>query len=152
MGKAVIEKIFIIPEQGGEPQERSEVEALAGLGLAGDHYCKTTDFLPQSNQDAVTFIAVEAIHACNTELGKTFAPEQFRRNILVSGIDLNALLNRRIKIGAAIFEPVELCEPCAYLSKLLNADLLSALQGRGGIRARILKGGMLKPGDHLSVL
>jgi MOSC domain-containing protein YiiM len=40
-----------------------------------------------------------------------------------------------------------LCEPCQYLADLTGKPLLRALVHRGGLRADILRGGVIRRGD-----
>ncbi|MFQ5634924.1 MAG: MOSC domain-containing protein [Gammaproteobacteria bacterium] len=56
---------------------------------------------------------------------------------------------QRFRIGDATLEGIRLCEPCAHLAGLLTDRVLPALVGRAGLRARIVKGGTVSPGDAI---
>ena len=79
------------------------------------------------------------------ELG--LAPGEARRNVVTRGIDLNALVGRRFRVGDAECVGRRLCEPCAHLQRLTHPGILRDLVHRGGLRADILEGGAIRVGD-----
>ena len=42
---------------------------------------------------------------------------------------------------------IELCEPCSHLQSLTQPGVMRGLAHRGGLRADILNGGTIRPGD-----
>lgn len=131
------------------------VEAVAGRGLKGDRYylgCGSFN-RPQFDQSVreITLMSDEAIALCNIRLGTSLVPEDFRRNIIVSGVDLLRLKKSRFRIGQAILEYARTAPPCRYLNRLLGEELTSGLKGIGGIRATIVTGGIIRVGDTLEV-
>ena len=119
------------------------VEAVAGYGLAGDHYASKNDGKRQ-----VTLIQAEHLEAVAKLLGKPeVRPEWVRRNILVSGINLYALRDRRFLIGDTVLEGTGTCDPCSRMEEALGAGGYNAMRGHGGIIARIVDGGMIRLGD-----
>jgi MOSC domain-containing protein YiiM len=81
-------------------------------------------------------------------LGKPeVCPEWVRRNILVSGINLLALRDRRFRIGNTMLEGTGTCDPCSRMEEALGAGGYNAMRGHGGIIARIVDGGMIQVGD-----
>ncbi|MFB6156658.1 MAG: MOSC domain-containing protein, partial [Haloferacaceae archaeon] len=75
-----------------------------------------------------------------------------RRNVTTEGVGLNRLVGDRLRIGDTVVEVVELCEPCSYLQELLGVeDLVDALRHRGGLRGRIVEGGVIAAGDAVTV-
>ena len=77
---------------------------------------------------------------------------QARRNLVVRGIDLDALRGRRFRVGEVECLGQRRCEPCAHLERLTRPGVLRALVHRGGLRADILRGGELRVGDPVEVL
>ena len=75
------------------------------------------------------------------------APIDHRRNVVVRGVDVNALVGRTFRIGELRCEGRRLCEPCAHLDRLNAADVLRPLVHRGGLRADILADGVVRVGD-----
>jgi len=67
--------------------------------------------------------------------------------VLTRGIDLNALVGYRFTVGDVLCEGVELCEPCNHLQSLTQQGVLRGLVHRGGLRADVLDGGVITPGD-----
>ncbi len=132
------------------------VEAVEGRGLKGDRYYYgqgsfNREMFDQNVRD-VTLLSAESIMECNIRLKSDLSPEDFRRNIIVKGIDLKGLKKQRFQIGDAVFEYARTAPPCRYLSRLLEYDMMTGLKGIGGIRATIIKSGKICVGDTLQVL
>ncbi len=120
----------------------TSVEALADGGLAGDRYAESKNRPSPDYQ-------VENIEAFVASTGLTLTPEQPRRNIVTRGINLNSLCGKRFKVGAALFEGLELCEPCSLFAKRTHREALRFFVGRGGLRARFATGAELRVGDRV---
>ena len=121
------------------------VEAVAGHGLAGDHYASKNDGKRQ-----VTLIQAEHLEAVAKLLGKSeVRPEGVRRNILVSGINLYALRDCRFRVGDTVLQGTGTCDPCSRMEEVLGAGGYNAMRGHGGIIARIVNGGMIRLGDEV---
>ena len=73
--------------------------------------------------------------------------KEARRNIVTEGIDLNALVGKRVQVGTAVVEGIRLCEPCKHLAAQTFPETLEGLKGRGGLRARIVADGVIRVGD-----
>ncbi len=100
----------------------------------------------------VTLIQAEHLNAVASFLGlETLDPKLLRRNIVVSGINLNALKNKQFKIGEAIFEMTGFCYPCSKMEKNLGPGGFNAMRGHGGITCRVIEPGLIKIGDALAV-
>ncbi|MBB6522641.1 MOSC domain-containing protein [Pseudoteredinibacter isoporae] len=122
------------------------VMALAELGLEGDHRSTKT---PGSARQ-VTLISEEHI-ACIKSLCQLdeLPPEFLRRNLLISGINLNALRHQRFKIGDALFEATAQCHPCSRMVEPLGPSGPANMLGYGGLCAKILEGGEITVGDQI---
>jgi MOSC domain-containing protein YiiM len=79
-------------------------------------------------------------------------PEWLRRNIVVSGINLFALRDRRFAIGDVILEGAGTCPPCSRMEKTLGPGGYNAMRGHGGINARVISGGEICLADTLRLL
>jgi len=75
-----------------------------------------------------------------------------RRNVVTRGIDLNALVGRRFRIGDVECLGQRLCEPCAHLERLTSKGVLRGLIHRGGLRADVLTGGQVTTGAVLETV
>jgi MOSC domain-containing protein YiiM len=144
-----------IAAAGGAPMESLDrVRAVAGLGLEGDRYLSkigTFSNDPGSGRH-VTLIEIEAIEALQRDYGIDLAAALTRRNIVTRGAALNHLVGREFRIGAAVLHGTRLCDPCAHLERLTRQGVLRGLVHRGGLRADILTGGMIRLGDTIAVL
>jgi len=125
------------------------VEALIDGGLTGDRYCEAKN--RRSPDDQVTFIELENIEAFTQATGLPLAPEMPRRNIVTRGVRLNGLCGKRFTVGRARFEGLALCEPCDVFAKRTYRQVLKFFVGKGGLRAKILQGGVIHVGDSISV-
>jgi MOSC domain-containing protein YiiM len=137
--------IFVAPRRGAPMKHLQEVYALAGEGLAGDRYADRANRYAADGQ--ITLIQSEYISAFAAELGNDFTPDLPRRNIVTSGVTLNDLRGRRFRVGEAVVEGLELCEPCRLFAKRTHRAVLKFFVGKGGLRGRILTSGRIRIGD-----
>jgi MOSC domain-containing protein YiiM len=144
-----VEAIYIGPEVAGPLAAVPEVEAVAGEGLVGDR--KHRDALPEHKRDEpgrhITLIEAEALEALAAEHGIALGPGESRRQIVTRGARLNPLVGKRFLVGEVECVGIELCEPCAHLQSLTEPGVMRGLVHRGGLRADILSGGTIRPGD-----
>ena len=75
-----------------------------------------------------------------------------RRNIAISGINLNALKDCTIQVGQAKLEITGFCHPCGKLEAQLGQGVFNALRGHGGLTAKVTDGGLIQVGDEIQVL
>jgi len=149
--------LFISPAIGERMQARSAVRALAGQGLEGDRYALgkgTYSAVPRPVARHVSLIGREAMQAANDHLilrGLVpFEPEETRRNILVAGIDVYALLGRDFRIGAVQLRGSDITRPCPVPSAVAGkTGFKEAYHGRGGILAEVLSDGIISIGDTI---
>jgi MOSC domain-containing protein YiiM len=143
-----VEWIGIRPERRAPLATVDQAEAIAGYGLAGDHYASKNNGKRQ-----VTLIQAEHLEAVAKILGQ---PEvragRVRRNLLVSGINLFALRDRKFRIGSVVLEGSGTCDPCSRMEEMLGDGGYNAMRGHGGIIARILEGGLLRSGDPVQAI
>lgn len=124
-------------------------EAVKDLGLVGDHRMDKT---PGSGRQ-VTLISEEFIQQIGQFLGdKIVYPEQLRRNLVVKGINLNALRYQQFKIGSAVFEAGALCHPCSRMEQALGKGAIAAMMGHGGLCLKVIESGTIKVGDKVKLV
>jgi MOSC domain-containing protein YiiM len=141
----VVEQIAIASERQELPVAVPRVQARAGYGLEGEyHYSGAAE-----SGAALTLIAREALEGLREDTGIELSHEASRRNVLTTGIDLNALVGVRFTVGEVVCEGVELCEPCLTLAKLTEFGVLRGLVHRGGLRADIVSDGEIAAGDSV---
>jgi len=150
----MVQELFISPGHNyfghhGQPPgehvlvEVDAVECVAGRGIRGDRF-----FDYQANyKGQITFFSIEVFRDVCKLLGvEDRSPGAARRNVVTRGIDLNDLVGRRFMLQGIEFEGVCECKPCYWMDSAIGPGAEQALQGRGGLRARILSDGVL----HLS--
>jgi len=122
-------------------QKVDSVECVAGSGLVGDRYFDhKEDFKGQ-----ISFFDWAVYERIRDEFKlHELDPEQFRRNVLVAGIDLNTLIGKQFTLQGIEFEGIEECRPCYWMNEAVNPGVHEALKGHGGLRAKILNNGTLK--------
>jgi hypothetical protein len=121
-----------------------EAIAIAGQGLQGDRYVDGTGtFASGRPGSALTLIDAAVLDAFGGEL-------DHRRNVVVRGTDLNALVGHEFTLGEARCRGRRLCEPCAHLDRLNGGGILRPLVHCGGLRADIIRDGTVRVGDQLT--
>jgi MOSC domain-containing protein YiiM len=122
-----------------------QVTCRAGRGLEGDRFF---DYKPDY-KGQVTFFAWEVYEAIKRELAvPDLFPGAFRRNVLIEGADLDALIGRRFQLGGIGFEGSGEAKPCYWMEQAVAPGAEAWLRGKGGLRAKILCDGVLRPGRH----
>ena len=123
-------------------EEHQAAELVAGKGIPGDRFFDWKE----SYKGQVTFIDRSTIdvvreHAQNPDL----EPSAFRRNVVISGLDLNGLVGKTFRIGEVLLEGTQKCAPCHWMDEACGKKGTEKLMfNRGGLRCRILKTGMLR--------
>jgi MOSC domain-containing protein YiiM len=140
-----VEWIGVRAERRAPLASVEQVEAIAGYGLAGDHCASKSNGKRQ-----VTLMQAEHLDVVAKILGKAqVRADAVRRNLLVSGINLYALRDRKFRVGAVLLEGSGPCDPCSRMEEVLGAGGYNAMRGHGGITARILEGGVFRVGESL---
>lgn len=130
----------------------AEARAVPGQGLEGDRYFNGTGTFsphPQKPDFEITLIEKEAIAAFAGESGLAFTAAHARRNVVTQGVDLNALAGKEFMIGEVRIRGIRFCEPCSYLAKTTFPETLKGLVHKGGLRAQIVSGGLIRVGDKV---
>ena len=149
-GQGTIVEINVSPEYERLPQPVERAKAVAGRGLDGDRYFRSDGEPGLKPDEEITLIAVEGLEDFESESGIKVTAAESRRQVATRGIDLNALVGRRFRVGELECEGVELCEPCTHLEGLTQPGVLKGLVHRGGLRASILSGGEIAVGDPVA--
>jgi len=144
--------IYIAPGPAEPMVPVAEVKAVEGMGLEGDRYfLRTGTFAKKWEPDAeVTLIEAEAIDAIARDYQVDLAAGDARRNLVTRGVALNHLVGREFTIGDVTLRAHGLCEPCGHLHRVTGRPVEGPLKHRGGLRAQILRGGILRVGDRVA--
>jgi hypothetical protein len=151
-----LENIYLVAEKRGETEAREKIELEAGLGIVGDRYhtyakrcLATEDPVPENHLSLIDKSLLDDFLA-NRAKDSDLTYADFRRNLITSGIDLNALVDKEFMVGSARCRGVELCEPCAFLAATVHRGVLPGLVNRGGLRAIIIKSGNAEIGSTVT--
>jgi MOSC domain-containing protein YiiM len=125
-------------------EEVATVECVAGQGLVGDRF-----FGFKSNyKGQITFFEWAVFEELRKLHNKPNAsPAHLRRNVIVDGADLDALIGKQFTLQGVEFEGAEECRPCYWMDQAIGAGAEDWLRGRGGLRCRILTDGNLRRED-----
>lgn len=146
----VVEAVVIGPVAAGPLHAVTQAFALAGRGLEGDRYADAAGtFASGRPGSALTLVDAGVLEELAARRG---APVDHRRNVVVRGGDLGALVGRTFRLGEATCAGRRPCEPCAHLERLNRGGVLRPMVHRGGLRADIVTGGLVRVGDRLDPL
>jgi len=120
--------------------------AVAGVGLADDRLGQRGEAELSTRQ--VTLIQHEHLPVI-ARLAQVQAVDAvgLRRNLVISGLNLLALKNARLQVGAAVLEIVGPCQPCSRMEEAIGPGGYAAMRGHGGMTARVISGGEIRVGD-----
>tara|TARA_B100000131_G_scaffold294768_2_gene311201 strand:- start:227 stop:667 length:441 start_codon:yes stop_codon:yes gene_type:complete len=126
----------------------TSVEAIAKKGLSKDRHFKDNN----DEKCQVTLIESENIDYYNQKFNTSIAYNDFRRNIITSGIKLNDLVGKDFFIGKVKVKAHDLCRPCKHLQQTLKQDnIIKEFLHKGGIRCEILISGKIFVGDIIKI-
>jgi MOSC domain-containing protein YiiM len=143
----VVTWIGIRPARKAPLASLEEIEVTREAGLIGDHYSGRP-----GGKRQVTLIQAEDLAAIAGYLDREVTPFDLRRNLVVSGVNLRALKDRRFQVGAAVLEATDDCHPCSRMEAILGPGGYNAVRGHGGITARVIEGGLVRLGDPVTAL
>ncbi len=149
MPRGAVVSIHVSPTAAGPMRSVDEVRAVPGQGLEGDRYFAgggTYSDRPGPDRE-VTLIESESIEALARDYEVDIRPGDARRNVVTRGVSLNHLVGREFRVGDVLLRGLRLCEPCTHLARLVGHDVVPGLVHRGGLRAQIVRGGVVRVGD-----
>lgn len=122
-----------------------EVELIAGKGIPGDRFFGwKEDYKGQLTLIDASVVEAVREHAGNPDL----PPSAFRRNVVISGAELNALVGKYFRIGDVLLEGTQKCAPCHWMDEACGKPGTERLMhDRGGLRCRVITGGILRTGE-----
>lgn len=142
--------IHIAPEGRAPMQSLDKATLVAGKGIAGDRYATGRGHYSEfPDIREVTLIETETLEALARDHNLTLLPEEHRRNLTTAAVPLNHLVGRRFFVGETLLEGGRLNTPCRYLDLVTGKAACDLLTHRSGLNARIITGGVIRPGDTI---
>ena len=149
-----VERIYLTKHRREQPQAVAPVQLETGRGIVGDRYhTRSLELLAAGDEvqsNHISLISKEELDAFLAHNDADIDYGDFRRNVLTSGVDLYALIGKRFRLGNALCQGVEDCEPCAFLAATVHRAVLPELEKKAGLRAIILEDGELNIGDAIT--
>lgn len=134
-----------LSEEKGKKRNYPYVELKRNYGIRGDFHAGNW-------HRQVSLLALESIEKMRQK-GIDVKPGDFAENITTSGIQLSKLkIGMRLKIGKDVVLEIsqlgkECHSPCAIYYQVGDC-----VMPKEGIFARVVKGGMIKPGDEIVII
>ena len=129
--------------------EVPRIECVAGRGIRGDRFYDYRD----SYKGQITFFSFEVFEKLALHFGLTDkSPGAARRNVIMSGVELNDLIGEEFSIQGVRLRGTAHCKPCYWMDHAIAPGAEEFLQGNGGLRAQILSDGVIAVGDAQLVL
>ncbi len=143
-----VEWIGLCTSRRGTVRSVDSVMVREGTGLDGDHHAANG-----SSKRQVTLIQAEHLPVVASLTGReSVTPEQLRRNVMVSGINLLSLKDQKFQIGTALLQGTGPCVPCSRMEEVLGTGGYNAMRGHGGICAKVLKAGTVSVSDAVTMV
>jgi len=143
-GVGRVEALVVAPAAEAPAVLVNEAVAIPGRGVNGDRYAAGSGtFTSGRPGSALTLVDADVLDTLGRDV-------DHRRNVVVRGTDLNALVGRDFMLGEVRCRGRRLCEPCAHLDRLNGGGVLRPLVHRGGLRADIVGEGTIRVGDELT--
>ncbi|HEX2514141.1 MAG TPA: MOSC domain-containing protein [Chloroflexota bacterium] len=137
--------IHTVRERDGVAEARPETTVRSDFGLEGDWRSRS------GSPRQVTLIDEEWLQATGARLGYPVPPGATRRQVTVRGLPLRDLVGKTLQAGDVLLAVTEPCDPCENMNRKIGEGAREALQGWGGVSARVVQGGTLRAGDAIVV-
>jgi MOSC domain-containing protein YiiM len=129
--------------------EVPQIECVAGHGIRGDRFYDYRD----DYKGQITFFSLEVFEGLIRHFGLTDkSAGSARRNVVVSGVELNDLIGEEFSIQGVRLRGTAHCKPCYWMDQAIAPGAEKFLEGNGGLRAQILSDGVIAVGDAQLVL
>src|SRR5689334_17100067 len=93
--------IHVVRTPGAAPEPRADVRAVPGGGLEGDRHARVPAGKGWLRE--VTLISAEVLDEL-ARAGLGLAPGASRRQLVTRGVDLDALIGRRFRVGPVLLQ------------------------------------------------
>lgn len=144
---ASVLSVHRVAVKNGPTEKLDTAFFVANFGLEGDWRSR------KNRGRQITLIEAEALEEVARILKLSAIPAgASRRQVLVRGIDLNTTVGKTLRVGPLLIKVEALCDPCRKMESMVGSGAHRAMENRGGVCARVLKGGILRPGDTVEIV
>jgi len=142
---AEIVSIHIVRKPDAPTESCNQVMVRTNFGIEGDYRSGKYQI------GQITLVEAEIMDTVSRELGYEIPAGASRRQIMVRGITLNELIGQNLRLGAVLVRVEDKCNPCNNMEKRIGHGAKDAMNGKGGIRCRVIDGGKFQVGDKITV-
>ncbi len=142
---AEVVSIHIVRRQNATAESCNLVTVRTNFGIEGDYRSRKYQI------GQITLIETEVMERVSQELGYEIPDGTSRRQVMVKGISLNKLIGQNLRLGSVLVRVEDKCNPCNNMETKIGPGAKEAMNGKGGIRCRIIEGGKLRVGDTITV-
>lgn len=137
--------VSVSDRKGVPKQNTSELHLIPGWGVEGDAHSGTW-------HRQVSLLAVESIQKMR-EKGLEVGPGDFAENITTEGLDLWSLpVGSRVRIGdQVVLEVSQIGKEC-HTGCAIFVKVGKCIMPKEGIFAKVVEGGVIRPGDPILIL
>lgn len=147
--QSYLRDIFIAPTAGADMHPVSKINAVVGRGLQGDRYFKQCGYWDPVEGCQITLITMDEIHMTIKTSPIPLGDGQHRRNLVINGLKPKHLIDKKLRIGTAVFQYQKPRPPCGYLDKLTSNGTAEALRGYAGCCLKVIESGTIEVGDNV---
>jgi MOSC domain-containing protein YiiM len=142
--KGRIAAVSVSEKKGTKKKNTSSVELKENFGITGDAHAG-------GDHRQVSLLAKESIEKIRNK-GLKVGPGDFAENITTEGIDLTSLRpGAKVSIGEnTLLEVTQLGKEC-YARCNIYYQAGDCVMPKEGIFAKVLKGGVIRPGDDICI-
>jgi len=131
-------------DKGTKKEQVSEAVLLEGYGLVDDAHAESC------THRQVSLLAIESINKMR-EAGFDVAPGDFAENLTTEGIDLTSLpVGTSLQIGQDITLEVSQIGKDCHTGCAIFREVGKCIMPKEGVFARVVRGGMVRPGDVIT--
>ncbi|MEC7947669.1 MAG: MOSC domain-containing protein [Myxococcota bacterium] len=140
-----LEQILLRRERKGAVDRVDTATVVMQHGLEGDRFRGRNERAKRQ----ITIIQAEHLPVIAALSGHAVVdPLDLRRNLVIAGIPVAAMKDRRFRIGdRCVLEWTAPCAPCHRIETLLGAGGFNAMRGMGGVCCRVVEPGEIRVGD-----
>lgn len=142
---AEVRAICISDVRGVQKRPVEEAELRADHGIVGDAHAGAW-------HRQVSLLGVDSVEKLQQKIDFPLLPGAFAENILVEGLRVYELpVGTRLTIGTALCEVTQIGKQC-HQDCAIRKAAGDCVMPREGIFVRVLRSGMVKTGDEVTVL